>query len=149
MTRIMETGIPATLEQDHGQGPTISQTYTVGGSWVLNTPHTIRKYAIHEFMQAYCVCKKRLREDPSFKHFKMHYHSKKALWQTISMPKRMWASNNEDKRRTKKKENKFSGVLDSDCLKILQPLLREILNDFKVTCTSLGHFYLCIPQPLK
>ena len=79
----------------------------------------------------------------------MHYHSKKAPQQTISIPKNMWASNNEEKRRGRKKEGKFFGVFNPDLLKSSQPLPRQMVNDFKVTHTNLGHFYLCIPQPLK
>jgi len=107
---------------------------------VLETPNAIRGNAILDFLQGFNTCMEKKKNDPlSLRQFEMHYQSKKAPRQTISVPKTMWGV----------KQGKFAGVLNKRLLKSSQPLPEKILYDFKVVKDRLGHFYLCIPQPLN
>jgi putative transposase len=102
--------------------------------WVTKTPYDIRDEAMNDVLKAYSTNFALKR-----KNFTIGFRSKKAMSQSIAILGKHWKS---------------SGIFHptfwgKHALKSSEPLPTSLEYDSRLIRTKLGHYYLCIPQPLE
>lgn len=104
--------------------------------WVLQTPYEVRDAAMVDLISAYESNFAKRRKNPNFK-FDIQYRSKKLPQETIMI-----------RGKCLKKGVFYPKFFGKEPLRSSELLPDSVDYDCKLVRNRLGHYYLCIPQPL-
>lgn len=100
-----------------------------GLAWVLETPYDVRNQAMEDLLKAFAAC------FAKGERFQVKPRSKKDPQQSVVIESKHWG----------RKRGAYSFLKE---IKASESLPEKLGYDSRLLVTRLGHFYLCIPQPL-